>query len=179
MFDEANVYRRVGEFVVSFQWLENRIREIGWFIMDPSRKSWPSMGLRDETTAVLFSKVEQLFLAALPRCRLGPELDTDFRTAVTHNALRFRDLRRARNKILHSAFIELKAGGAAQGLMRSNPRLEVDSETDELLFDQEMLTENSFEFEFKEMADLAMFYSRCYLQLIHRLPAEESAIEGE
>jgi hypothetical protein len=170
MLDEAKVYRRIGEFVVSFQWLENRIREIGWFIIDPGRKSWPPRDLRDETTAVLFSKVEQLFLAALPRCRLGRELETEFRTSFAQNALRFRDLRRARNKILHSAFIELGAGGEVQGLMRSNSRLEVDSETGELLFDQEMLTENSFGFEFKEMADLAMFYNRCYLQLIHRLP---------
>jgi hypothetical protein len=57
--------------------------------------------------------------------------------------------------------------------MRSNPRLDVDSETGEPLFDQEMLSENSFEFEFKEMADLAMFFNRCYIQLIHRYRVEE------
>ena len=54
--------------------------------------------------------------------------------------------------------------------MRSNPRFEVDSETGEPLFDQEVLSENSFEFEFKEMADLALFFNTCYTQLLHRLP---------
>ena len=177
MFDEARVYRRVGEFVVSFQWLENRIREIGWLALDPGRENWPPTGLRNDTTATLFKKVEKLFLDALPRCRLDPALETDFRSSFAENAIRFHDLRRARNKILHSAYIELKAGGEVHGLMRSNPRLEVDSETGEPLLDQEMLGEDSFAFEFKEMADLAVFFNRCYMQLIHRLDVEEATAE--
>lgn len=179
MFDEAIVYRRIGEFVVLFQWLENRIREIGWFVLDPDRKSWPPTNLRDDTTADLFKKVEKLFLDALRHCRLDPELENDFRTSFAKSAIRFRDLRRARNKILHSAYIELKAGGEVRGLMRSDPRLEVDGETGEPLFDQEMLSENSFEFEFKEIADLGMFFNRCYMQLIHRLHVEKSTSEGK
>jgi hypothetical protein len=170
MLDDSKIYQRIGEFVVCFQWLENKLREIGWFILDPGRKNWPPTDLRDETAAVLFDKVKKLFLDALPRCRLDPELEEDFRTRFTTNAVRFRDVRHARNKILHSAYIELKAGGEVQGLMRSNSRLEVDCETGEPLFDQEMLSEGSFEDELKEMADLAMFFNRCYMQLIHRLP---------
>lgn len=46
MTDEALVYQRIVEFAVSFQWLENKLREIGWFIMDPERKDWPPKGLR-------------------------------------------------------------------------------------------------------------------------------------
>jgi hypothetical protein len=174
MLDEDKVYQRIGEFDVSFQWLENRIREIGWFILDPDRKTWPPTGLRNKTTADLFNKVEKLFLDAIPRCRLSPDLEKDFRTQFAKNAIRFRDLRRARNKILHSAFIELKAGGEVHGIMRSNPRMEIDSDTGEPLFEQEMLSDNSFDFEFKEMAELAIFFNRCYMQLIHRFGIEES-----
>jgi hypothetical protein len=172
MLDEDKIYQRIGEFVVSFQWLENRIREIGWFILDPRRKYWPPMDLRNDKTAALFAKVEKLFLDALPRCRLDPELEADFRASFAKNSNRFHDLRKARNKILHSAYIELKAGGEVHGIMRSNPRLDVDDETGEPLFDQEMLSEKSFEYEFKEMAELAMFFSSCYQQLIDRLPEE-------
>jgi len=50
--------------------------------------------------------------------------------------------------------------------------LTVDSETGEPLFDQQMLSEKSFEHEFNEMADLAIFFNRCYVQLIHRLPTK-------
>jgi hypothetical protein len=168
--EEARIYQRVGEFVVSFQWIENRIREIGWLILDPSRRNWPPKDLRDETTYVLFKKVEELFLSVLPKCQLGPELEEDFRTSFAANAARFDNLRKSRNKILHSAYIELKAGGEVHGLLRSNPKLTTDGETGELLFDQEMLSEKSFEYELKEMAELAMFFNRCYIQLIHRLP---------
>jgi hypothetical protein len=172
MWDEDKIYQRIGEFVVCFQWLENRVREIGWLILDPSRERWPPKELRNDTTAALFAKVEKLFLDALPKCRLDPELEADFRASLAKNAARFRSLRKARNKILHSAYIELKGGGEVHGLIRSNPRLAVDPETGELVFDREMLSEKAFEYEFKEIAALAMFFNRCYMQLIHRLPAE-------
>ncbi|MCK4294597.1 MAG: hypothetical protein KAY65_15460 [Planctomycetes bacterium] len=172
MMDEDKIYQRIGEFVVSFQWLENRIREIGWFILDPSRENWPPMALRNERTAVLFKNVEKSFLDALPRCRLDPDIEADFSNSFAKNVERFRNLRRARNKILHSAYIELKAGGEVRGVMRSNPKLTKDSETGKPLFDQEMLSEKSFAEQFRQMAELALFFNRCYTQLIHRFPAD-------
>ena len=168
--DEAKTYQRIGEFVVCFQSIESRIREIGWFILDPDRKDWPPKLLRNDTNAALFSKVEELFLKALPKCDLGPELEEDFRASFVESGARFHNLRRARNRILHSAFIELKAGGEVQGLLRSNPQIGVDPETGEALFDQDFLSENSFQTEFREMAELTMFFNRCYMQLIHRFP---------
>jgi hypothetical protein len=168
--DEAKTYQRIGEFVVCFQSIESRIREIGWFILDPGRKDWPPKLLRSDTNASLFSKVEGLFLQALPKCDLGPELEEDFRASFVESGARFQNLRRARNRILHSAFIELKAGGEVQGLLRSNPKISVDPETGETLFDQDFLSENSFQNEFREMADLIVFFNRCYTQLIHRFP---------
>ena len=170
--DEDKIYQRIGEFVVSFQWLETRIREIGWFILDPSRENWPPMDLRNETTANLFVKVEKLFLDDLPRCRLCPDLEANFRDSFAENAERFHNLRRARNKILHSAYIVLKAGGEVCGIIRSNPKLIKDSETGEPLFDQDILSEKSFEEEFRQMSELAVFFNRCYTQLIHRFPAD-------
>ncbi|MEZ6142190.1 MAG: hypothetical protein R3B84_16640 [Zavarzinella sp.] len=52
----------------------------------------------------------------------------------------------------------------------SNPRLNVDEETGEALYDQEMLTPESFAKEMRKMAEAAMFLGRAYLQLIHRYP---------
>lgn len=173
MFEEAIIYRRIGELVVSFQWLEHRIREIGWLVLDPGRRNWPPMDLRRESAKELFAEVEKLFLDALPSCRLDPVLEADFRSSFTTHAKRFHDLRRARNKILHSAYVELKAGDDVLAVMRSGSRLEVDDETGEPLFDQEILSDKSFEFEMREIAELDLFFSRCYLQLIHRLPVEQ------
>jgi len=170
MIDEGLVYRRIGEFAVSFQWLENKLREIGWFIMDPDRKDWPPKGLRALTNEKLIDKVHELFLQALPQCTLDKELEADFKTSFAACTDVLHQLRRDRNRILHSAFIELKAGGEVVGLMRSNPRLTIDEETGSVLFDQEMLKPESFAVEMRKMGEAAMFLNRAYMQLIHRFP---------
>ncbi|MFN3492991.1 MAG: hypothetical protein ACK40L_00630 [Hydrogenophaga sp.] len=170
MPDEGLVYQRIGEFTVTFQWLENKLLEIGWFILDPDRKDWPPKGLRSLTNEKLIDKVHELYIQALPRCTLPAELENDFRTSFATCAQELHQLRRARNRILHSAFIELKAGREVVGLMRSNPRLNIDEETGGVLYDQEMLTLESFAEEMFKMAEAAMFLGRAYLQLIHRYP---------
>jgi len=168
--DETIVYQRIGEFAVSFQWLENKLREIGWFIMDPERKDWPPKGLRALTNEKLIDKVHELFLQALPQCKLEQELEEDFKTFFAACAEALHQLRRDRNRILHSAFIELKACGEVVGLMRSNPRVTIDEESGSILYDQEMLKPGSFDNEMRRMGDAAMFLGRAYMQLIHRFP---------
>jgi hypothetical protein len=167
---EDIAYQQIGEFAVSFQWLENKLREIGWLILDPERSQWPPAGLRGLTNEKLVDRVHQLFLQALPRCKLPPDLEAEFRDSFASSAEALHQLRRDRNRILHSAFIELKAGGEVQGLLRSNPKIQVDEETGETLFDQELLTPESFSKEMKMMADLAISLNRAYVQLIHRYP---------
>jgi hypothetical protein len=167
---EERVYQRIGEFAVSFQWIENKLREIGWFVMDPGRSTWPPTGLRNFTNEKLIDRVHELFVDALPKCGLPEELEADFKDSFSSTVNVLHQLRRDRNRILHSAFIELKAGGEVQGLLRSNPKIQVDEETGEPLFDQEFLTAESFSKEMKTMADVAVFLKRAYLQLIHRYP---------
>lgn len=170
MSEEARIYQRIGEFAVSFQWVENKLREIGWFILDPDRREWPPRGLRNLTNEKLIDTVHRLFNEALPKCELPIELETDFRNSFSSTANTLHQLRRDRNRILHSAFVELKAGGEVQGLLRSNPKIEVDEETGQTLFDQEMLSPESFSSEMKAIAESALFLNRAYLQLIHRYP---------
>lgn len=170
MTDEALVYQRIGEFAVSFQWLENKLREIGWFIMDPGRKDWPPKGLRALTNEKLIEKVHELFLQALPQCKLEQDLEDDFKRSFAACAEALHQLRRDRNRILHSAFIELKAGGEVVGLMRSNPRITLDEETGSVLYDRELLKPESFDNEMRRMGEAAIFLGRAYIQLIYRFP---------
>jgi len=172
MFDEAKIYQHIGEFVVSYQWLEDRIRQIGWVLQDPRRQNWPPKGLRTHRTEALIDEVENLFLEALPRCRLEPKLEADYRAQLPEYAKRFHDLRRARNRILHSAYIAFKAGHEIIGLMRSNPKLAFDSENRQPLYDEEMLTDKAFDRELIEIGQLAEFFNRCYVQLIQRPPLD-------
>jgi len=132
--------------------------------MDPDRKDWPPKGLRALTNEKLIDKVHDLFLQALPRCKLGLELEADFTTSFAVCAEELHELRRDRNRILHSAFIELEAGGEVVGLMRSDPRLTVDEETGDVLYDQEMLTPESFATGMRRMGEAAMFLGRAYIQ---------------
>lgn len=170
MNNEDLVYQRIGEFAVSFQWLENKLREIGWFVLDPERSKWPPAGLRNLTNEKLVDKVHQLFVEALPTCKLQHSLESEFKESFASAAKALHQVRRDRNRILHSAFIELKAGGEVQGLLRSNPKIQVDEETGEVLFDRELLTADSFSKEMKKMADVAVLLNRAYIQLIHRYP---------
>lgn len=170
MSNEALIYQRIGEFAVSFQWIENKLREIGWFILDPERSHWPPAGLRNLTNEKLIERVHELFVQALPKCRLDQELEEDFKQSFASAVNELHKVRRDRNRILHSAFIELKAGGEVQGLLRSNPKTQVDEETGETMYDQELLSPESFSNEMKMMAEVAMFLNRAYIQLIARYP---------
>jgi hypothetical protein len=138
--DQDKVYQHIGEFVVSFQFIENQIRQIGWLLLDPGKKVWPPKALRKETSEDLADKVATLYHEKLHLCRLPHEEQQ--RTEFNDLMFRFHKLRRFRNQILHSAFIELKAGGAVMAVMRSNPRLIKDPETGDETTDQEILSEN-------------------------------------
>ncbi len=170
MNSEEKIYQRIGEFAVSFQWLENKLREIGWFILDPERSEWPPKSLRKLTNQKLINKIHELFFEALPKCKLPTELEKEFKESMDSCAEILHELRKDRNRILHSAFIELKAGGEVQCLMRSNPRYEIDEETGAPLFDQEYLTPDSFDKEMKKIGEAALFINRAYAQLLQRYP---------
>ncbi|HWJ29373.1 MAG TPA: hypothetical protein VNS32_22730 [Flavisolibacter sp.] len=59
------LYQRIGEFVVSFQWLEHLFRQIGWFIADPNREVWPPKILRSEKNDALLVKVKKMYHEAM------------------------------------------------------------------------------------------------------------------
>ena len=50
------VYRRVCRLLP----IEHKLREIGWFILDPERSAWPPTGLRKLTNEALINEVHQL-----------------------------------------------------------------------------------------------------------------------
>jgi hypothetical protein len=164
---QDRIYQRIGEFVVSFQWLENKLREIGWLILDPNHSNWPPTGLRNLKNERLINKVRDLFFEALPKCKLDSDLEKEFLESFALCVETLHQLRRDRNRILHSAFLELKAGGETQEFIRSNPRLSIDEETGEYLFDQECLKPDSFDEEMRKMASVAIILNRSYMQLIH------------
>lgn len=164
------IYKYIGEFVMSFQWLEHRLREIGWLIIDPTRSEWLPRGLREETNYELVNKVTKLYMDLIDTLKVenAEELKSDFRS-ISEDCHR---IRQKRNRLLHSAFIELSTNNISYGIVRNDPRLETDPVTGEILFDIELLTEASFEASLKEIGELAVRTNRHYIQLIHWAPFE-------
>lgn len=166
-------YKSIGEFVITFQWIENTYREIGWFILDPERKNWPPNAFRKEKNRELIDGVTKLF------CELVDKYDmpTSAERKVELLALtdEFHKLRKYRNSLLHSVFVELKAGGEVVGILRSNPKPMLDTETGEITLDQEIFTEESVHKRMREIAEAAFHLGILYKQLIHWAPFERFA----
>jgi len=171
MFTEykiATAHQALGEFVVDFQWIENLYRQIGWFILDPERKDWPPTKLRHETNCQLIDKVTDMFVSltqayAFPN---GDEKAKDILELKDH----FHELRRYRNRLHHSTYVELKSNGEVHGYIRSNRGVSVGSETGELIFDQEDFTAEAIYSKIHEYSDYMLRLHFLHVQLIHWTP---------
>ena len=117
-FNESLFYQRIGEFVVSFQWIEDQFRQMGWFMLDPEMTNFPNEELREETNHQLLNKVAVLHDDFIAKYQIDTTkgYQLDFKALVA----RFHDLRKYRNNLLHSAYQELKAGGEVMGMLRAN-----------------------------------------------------------
>jgi hypothetical protein len=166
--DTDKIYQRIGEFVVCYQWLEHKFREIGWLILDPWRKEWPPKQLRKESSEELIGKVESLFVDVMSRLDVpdkGERIQT-FQAIVAGSHA----MRKYRNNLLHSAFIELKAGGEIMAIVRSNPKIKIDPTSGDPIFDEEALTEGAIGKKLEELGKLAFSLSMHYKQLIFWVP---------
>jgi len=131
-------YKSIGEFVVTFQWIENTYRQIGWFILDPEHKNWPPRALRKEKNWELLEKVTNLFQQLVDTYDLpGAEEKIQQLLELTD---KFRILKDYRNSLLHSVFVELKSDGEVVGILRSDPKWVLDSETGKFI-EHELFTE--------------------------------------
>jgi hypothetical protein len=162
------IYQRIGEFVVSFQWLENRLREIGWLILDPHRSEWPPKSLRDESNYELVNKIESLYLNLM--CSLDIEDCNERKDAFRSIMVGCHAMRKYRNTLLHSAYVELKALDDVVGLLRSDAKLMASPHAGKQQYNQEILSEKAILSEMKKLANLAVSLNIHYTQLIHWAP---------
>ncbi|HWV19316.1 MAG TPA: hypothetical protein VNZ68_12150 [Rhodocyclaceae bacterium] len=164
----AALYQSIGELVVSFQWVENLYRQIGWLILDPTRKTWPPTALRDETNHVLIDKVTAMLLELI-ECHKFPN-GAEVVQEAQELQLHFQEFRKYRNRLLHSTCIELNAGGELLGHMQANPRLIIKPDTGEQIVNVESLTSEHVRGAMAEYARHACRLSALHLQLIHWAP---------
>jgi len=136
-FDYDLLTQRIGEFVICFQWTENLIRQIGCLIVDPEHKNSPLLTFINLRNYDLLEDVKIKYCNLMDAINIqdGEGRKLYFKKLIND----CHELREIRNNLLHSAYIELKAGDDVVALMRSNPK----SANGNLIFDQELLSETS------------------------------------
>ena len=165
--DSNLIYQRIGEYAVSFQWLEHRIRETGWLLIDPDRKMWLPTELRDITNNKLLNRVNDLYLKTLDSFTGDgvKEYCDSFKYVID----RAHKVRQERNNLLHSAYFELKAGGEVMGIMQSNPRLVVEDDG-EYEVNAEILSEENITTLLTNLVTVSVGINLHYSQLIYWAP---------
>ncbi|AZI24159.1 hypothetical protein EA772_01905 [Pedobacter sp. G11] len=160
--DTSLIYQKIGEFVVSFQWLEHRLREIGWLIIDPKRNSWPPKELRDDTNVQLLNKIETLYIRFL---KVSEITDKEKKiTSFKETIASLHGHRKYRNLLLHSAYIEIHRVDDSEEIWRSNPKLKYAD--GDRVFDTETLTPEKIDKVMLQMAHDALTINKCYNQAL-------------
>ncbi|MFT4155200.1 hypothetical protein [Parafilimonas sp.] len=148
--------------------MEKQIRNIGWFIKDPERKSWPTTTttLRKETNQQLLDKVCRMFCNESAKwyekgVQFGPE---SFKNVIE----RVQNMRLYRNELMHAAYVELKGGDKIYGLLKSGIKKVKDKST----IESELLTESSIDAKMQNVALISFDLNLHYVQLIHSFDSD-------
>jgi len=145
--DADGIYRQIGIYVVSFQYLENLLFQISWFFSEPPYSEVGRLRLVSKGFSALIGEAERRtgeFLAADGRDT--SEFSQNFRTHMRER----RKIERERNRIVHSAYLHLEAGGELRGIVRSDMRRAKDGAS--VTFDRSYLTEKTLEIELRKLA---------------------------
>jgi hypothetical protein len=163
-FDADEIYRQLGIFVVGFQYLESKLAEICWLLTEPPFAEGEREQLARLPYGKLVSETRKRITALLERRNLNrPEFVRRAERVLNE----CRELGYLRNRIVHSAFVHLEAGGELRGIMRSNMRLHA---AEGEAHDVEFLTRESFDGPLASLAQTAFSLGQLHIQLVHWTP---------
>lgn len=152
--EPAPIYQQLGQFVVLFQLVENYLIRICELLIDPNltrngRVVLAGLGFRD-----LAVKANVLF-ALLAEKLATPDAEEKTRE-FDRLAKHCLELAVLRNKLVHSTYVHLEAGGELQVILRSKAKLMTGgAEGPRYIFDQEQLTDMSLEEALRNVAETA------------------------
>ena len=166
-FDDIDDFHMaLGEFLVSFQFIEQFYRQIGWLLSDPARLTWPPVTFRKGTNQQLIDGVTDLYLSVVESQGLPNGAPMVARIASMRD--RSHALRKTRNILVHAAYIEMKAGREVVGYL--GPRLVVDPDTGDLTEVLEPMLAADIRRELVPAAEIAYALNLIHIQLINWLP---------
>lgn len=164
-FDADEIYRQLGIFVVSFQYVESRLAEICWLLTEPPYADGERQPLAQLTYGQLVLETRTRITAL--RKRREPD-QPEFLEESERVLDGCRNLGYLRNRIVHSAYVHLEARGEVQGIVRSNLRRQDPAEAAE--DDVEFLGPRSLVESLSGMAQTAFALGQLQLQLAHWSP---------
>jgi hypothetical protein len=165
-FDADEVYRQIGIFIVSFQYVESKLAEICWLLTEPPYADGERQILAQLPYGRLVQETRDRVAAFLERRQLDRPKFVDLSQRVLDEC---RDLGHLRNRMVHSAYIHLEATGELQGIMRSNLRHHGTND-DPQQDDIEFLGPESFTDTLTGLAHTAFTLGQLHIQLIHWSP---------
>ena len=171
--DIDEIHLAIGEFVVFFQSVEDMYRQLGWQLVDPERKAWPPLQFRKESNQDLINKVTDLFVNLTKEHNFanGQEMATKAESLRST----FHALRTFRNRMVHSAYHEVKSGYDVVAILRTNPRITVDPDTGEIEYDQETFDPNTIRDELGRHVQAFFQLHSLRMQAIHWHPYTKHA----
>jgi hypothetical protein len=159
--DPDGIYRQIGVYVVSFQHLENQLFQLCWFLTEPAYSETGRRALAEKTYSWLVGETGRRVYDFL---RSQGREESDFARHFHSHLHQCREVGRDRNRIVHSAYIHLEGGGELRGMVRSD--MSKESGGGDVNFDQDYLTEQSFDAELRQLAEVAAKISFDLRQLI-------------
>lgn len=164
-FDTSALYQAIGEYVIAFQWLENRLWLAASFAEHPEQAGPSRWALVDLSMHPLIDRFERSLHDFVDQ--RAPEHAHSFKQRVSALAKASHDVRRQRNRLLHSAYIFLEAGDQIHGVVRSNLTWRGSANRQEPVFDQGSATPALFRDASKVAVETGFQIGLCYVQLIH------------
>jgi hypothetical protein len=159
--DPDGIYRQIGLYVVAFQSLQNELMQICWLLTDPPYSDSGRRKMAEESYSWFVREAgRRVFEFLLDQGRERSEFAVSFHACLGCCT----EIGKNRNRIVHSAYIHL---GELQGIVRSDMK---ETSGKEVEFDQELLSEQSFSTEMKEIASTAFELAQSRVQLIHWQP---------
>ena len=158
--DADAIYRQIGIYVVSFQYLEDLLFQICWFFSESPYSEVGRLRLVNKGFSALIGEAQRRagdFLAADGRN------NSDFSQNFRAHMGECRKIERERNRIVHSAYIHLEAGGELRGIVRSDMRKAKDGARVELV--RNYLTEENLEAELQRLVEVILNVSLDLRQL--------------
>ena len=162
----SSTYHQLGRFVVTFQHVESALTDIMVMLASADDEAIRilvnelSFAQRVKTTDVLFARFLDLSPGATDREK------TDFHALMT-NLL---ELGQRRNELVHSKYINLRSIGGAEGLLRTNSRLQAKRGKREE--QEEPMLPDMFENDLMRVAHAQMLLENARLNIIDKLYPE-------